>query len=54
MKASTAMILSLLAAVFGYFLSILLHSFEVMTSLTVIVMGGCIIYSIQQKPSQTP
>ncbi len=52
MRASTSVILCLLAAVCGYFLGMFAYTWEVMTSLTVIAMGGCIIHTINKNFEQ--
>ena len=53
MSAVTAFILSLLAAVAGWFLSMVMHTWDIMTTLTIIVMGTCIIYTINHKRSDS-
>lgn len=52
MRALTAMFLTLIAAVFGYFLSIYVSTWDALVSITIIAMGGCIIYTINKNFEQ--
>ena len=49
MRASTAVILCLTVAACGWLLGMLVMTWEAMTCLTIIAMGGCIIYTINKN-----
>lgn len=49
MRACSAVVITLLAAVLGYILSIYAATWAVLVAITIIVMGGCIIYTINKN-----
>ena len=49
MSASLSIFLAIVAVIAGYFPSVVLHTWKVMVALAIIVMGACIIYTINNN-----